>query len=84
MAILTGNKLRGAQLITGQGISVALPNTDGAGGFDSSAEFAIVAGVYPIFAGVAGPAAVIKGMLIMLPGRFIGGIAALIIPEEPF
>jgi hypothetical protein len=86
MAFSTANQFRAIQFLADGHLSLPLPDASKSGsasGFDSLAEFSVAAGVYPILVTAAGPAAVIKGILIMLSGGFVGGYPALIVPEEP-
>ncbi len=79
----TANEFRAIQFLADGQLSLRLPSPDSADAFDTLDEFAVAAGVYPILVSSAGPAAVMKGILIMLSGGVVGGLPTFIVPEEP-
>ena len=88
MAFNTPNKFRAIQFLTDGHVSFTVPDASRAGsadGFDTRDEFAIVVGVYPLadFPGGADPGDRFGGILIMLPGAYVGGLPATIVSEEP-
>jgi hypothetical protein len=87
VAFNTPNKFRAIQFLTDGHVSFTVPDASRSGsadGFDSRDEFAVVVGIYPLadFPGGAGGAGTFGTILIMLPGNMVGGVPAIIIPEE--